>query len=446
MKKQARAIVTAWPFVLYGVSIILCAAGWLIPQGLPDEYYLQAYGPLFFRAGRAMGLFALFHSWPLAGMLAIVFVHLLVRLRQLPAGTLLTSHSITRAEIDAHEHRAHFSVRRELELVADRIKQVLRGGGFHVLEFQSGTEVYFWAEKHRLNRWGTYIMHVGILIALTGAILGGRFGFTEHITLVPGAQEAILARNMAVSLVSYEEERYAESTVPRLQQARIELFERGEYIARAMIGYTTPFAYEGVRFYLAGVDTVLYNARVEIGIGTHSRKKTRLLRLAFAAPVSVKGKRGWTAAVERFVPDYARDEQGRVYSQSTRWRNPAILVTVRQGETVLGSHWLFSRMKDFQESVLPAPPPYTIRLLELNPTDAVTLSVSLHPGLTGVWVGFGLLVIGMILRFYMINRRILVLAVQGQRTTDVAVAGETVRDRLYFQEYFTMVVSLLKKS
>jgi len=376
-------------------------------------------------------------------VLVSIAVYLIAQLRHIPRGARLAQVSVNEADLEAHEWYSRFTIKHDFEFVADAIKRTIRSFGFHVLEMQSGREVYFWAEKHRLKRWGMYIIHLGLLVVVSGAILGLVFGLRNTVVMVPGSQHAVGKDNLVLHFKEFDVDFYETTTAPRYVKSTVELFEAKHSLVQTSIEPNSPMEYDRIRFYQGQFDKVLRDVELEIEIPQKKRKKSRRLRLRFNEIITID-KSSLQLRLDSFVPDFAERENGEVYSRTPEWNNPAVLISVFKKKKLVGQDWLFSRAKDYQRNIFRKGVTYSLKLLVMNPTFASEFFISYDPGLEVVWVGCGLVLIGASLLCFFINRTVTIIVKQSGRYTAILVAGETERDSLFFNGYFKKICGALK--
>ncbi|MFH1283431.1 MAG: cytochrome c biogenesis protein ResB [bacterium] len=435
-----------WVVLPYTILIFLCVLAWLEQNINLTDYIGEDWGAVFYTLQDGVKTFGSAHLWLFYTSVALMACYLIYQLQKLPQGSKLIENSINEETFKSYESNDTFNVNHDLEFVADIIKRAMRAFGFHILEAQSGKEIYFWAEKHRLNRWGMYIIHLSLLVVLLGALIGNIFGFKKSVTLVAGAQQEFEYKSMSIKQDMFNINFYKDSNIPKVINSSVGLYQKEKLIINKEIRFNSPLEYNGLRIYQSQYDIVIRDAQVEIEIPQNyrQRKKTRLIRLHFGRVFPIERTR-LSIRLDSFVPDYGQNENG-FYSRSAEWNNPAILLSLFKKDELVGRDWLFSRMPDYQKNIFKTNVGYKLKLNEINPAYSSTYFINFDPGLKVVWVGFGLLLIGLVLQFYLVNRNVKILIRSRNKNTAVLIAGESVRDRLMFNEYFKKIVRELKKA
>jgi cytochrome c biogenesis protein len=95
-------------------------------------------------------------------------------------------------------------------------------------------------------------------------------------------------------------------------------------------------------------------------------------------------------------------------------------------------------------SPLPKPPDgMEIFLIDAIPEFSTTLQVSRDPGVTTVWAGCILLMLGLMVAFYFSHQRLWAMLIPGQDGTTVVLGGDSSKNRSAFAKKFQHLVNLM---
>jgi len=129
--------------------------------------------------------------------------------------------------------------------------RVLLEGHRYKVEIQEGEDgSYLTAHRFSLTRWGTFLGHGGLIVAIIGLFLGSRLAWQEEgIRLLPGQVHQIQhAPSLSLRLEDFQVEIYPDGTA-RSYRAQLTLLEEGEEVATGIVAPNAPFTYRGIAFY-----------------------------------------------------------------------------------------------------------------------------------------------------------------------------------------------------
>jgi len=336
-----------------------------------------------------------------------------------------------------------FDLQDDLELSAHQVRKELINRGFHVREEQAGKEIYFTAEKHRINRWAGIIIHAGILLLLMGALICGLKGMREDVKMHMGDEEQVFSEPLFMQLNNEIEPEYYSGTKKlyeyRADIAVTEIDRQKTSILNLISG--KPAWFKGFRCHLVNIAKTLQDVRVEMRIHGY-RERTRMLRLSFGKDVRIRGTR-LIIRLDKFVPDFIISD-GKVTTRGPAWNNPAVKVSVFSGRTLKFSEWLFEKYKS--TSFFKKQKKWYLQLVELTSGYYAGVRISRSPGILIVWVGMCLIVAGLCLKCFFSYRAIWILVDGRSSMNSIMIAGESSREHIHFSEYFKKVVKNLKSS
>lgn len=244
------------------------------------------------------------------------------------------------------------------------------------------------ARKRKLPLLGFYLTHLSLLFILLGGLIGGLTGFstqvlvnegeTVHLEEVPG---------LSVKLNDFWIEYYPDSSMPKDFKSDLSLILDGREVVRKTIEVNDPLDYEGIKFYQSTyghsevdeVEVEINGIQFKLGIGEEvtlpdSRDKVR---------------------VTEFVPDLVVTESGQVSSRSMEPNNPAVRVELSQAGEEPSRFWLFYHFPDLHQDH-----DLDIRLKEFHQGVYSGLQVVKDPGVSFVWVGCALLMLGLCISLF----------------------------------------------
>ena len=164
------------------------------------------------------------------------------------------------------------------------------------------------------------------------------------------------------------------------------------------------------------------------------------------------GKKTYISSIDRtvkpigFLPDFAMGPNGIPGSKSDRFDNPAVQLAIYQKDKLLGNKWLFAKFPDYTKVHKGLGSDYALRLKKWRVGYASGIRVVKDPGMTIVYPGFILLIIGTFLSCYVFYRRLWGELVVNGSVAELHLAGETIKNRLEFQREFARLDHEMSKA
>jgi cytochrome c biogenesis protein len=430
---------------LFTVLALASAFGTFLPQRheVPAKVveFLAAHptaGPWMDRAG----LFNLFHSWWYVALLGLMaFDVVACKLRSFPkrihAEDRLSEYIVATSPL-----KDRFEIAAPLAEACERVKDRLTGQGYRFREWRSDGEVHLWAAKHRLQRWGDFVLHVSIVAILVGALIGSLRGFEEFVPVTAGGERAMQNRPWTVAVDEFVVDFYKDTGTPRTFASQLRILDEGRTVAEKKIVVNDPLDVGGVRFYQAswGMTGMLRSATIEI---PRREGNGVLIHVPRGERVPVQGT-GLSVGVEMALPEFTITQDGRPDTRGLEPNNPAVLFTFYQEDKPVTSLWLLERephvayrMRADQTVVAAAHPPFRLRHFE--PILFSGLQVAYDPGVHIVGWGCVALLLGLGLHFYMHQRRLRILLIAGEGVTAVHWGGWSSRGAKDFEGEFRLL-------
>lgn len=196
---------------------------------------------------------------------------------------------------------------------------------------------------------------------------------------------------------------YQGSQVVKEYLSELTVLEKGGEIVKKTIRVNDPLKYKGVSFYQSSygympprpgevkVDLEVIpkgngslGTRLQIADGERKRIPGTESEIQFAA----------------FVPDFTLGEGNRIFSRSNQPNNPAVQVNIFQNGKLTFAGWSFLKHPDIRGS---KDDTYKVKFVSLFSLGRpyTGLLVVKDPGVWVVWIGFGLLVLGLYFSFHL---------------------------------------------
>lgn len=343
-----------------------------------------------------LGLFHVFSTWYFQGLFALLALSILAcSINRAPNLWRLA----TRPKIsmnDAFYAKAPLSADFELgggvDAAVARVKDVMKGAHYRVIEGQAKKGVDLYADKNRWGPFGTVMAHLSFVIILAGFVVSGAFGFKESSFIAPVGVPVAVGHDtgLTVEAKSFTDSYYPDGT-PKDYVSDLVLTKNGAQVARQETRVNSPLIYDEVWFHQAafgvGADltvtkggTTLYSGTVPLQYGSDDGKQSFGQLQVPNTTITV-----WViqAASGQTLTDLPAGSTAlEIHPDATT--DPTVQVLSTGKSTTVGEiTYTYNRNRQ-----------YTM------------LSVNRDPGSWLVWIGSTLLILGSFLVFFLPHRRI----------------------------------------
>lgn len=300
----------------------------------------------------------------------------------------------------------------------------LRRQGY--LVFQEGHHLY--ARKGLIGRIGPILVHVSMLLILLGAIWGSIGGFKAQELIPSGSVASIQHLTGAGDLArahlptwQIRANRFWIDYAPdgRVKQfySDLSILDQGQEVKRQTISVNHPLSYRGVTLYQA--DWSIDSIRIRIN-------NSPTFQIPVVPVRTEAGNKLWGA----FVPTQPDMSQGLT-----------LLLPDLQGTALLydtEGQWMGSLRQGMSlalDEIAPQrfPNPLTLHLDEV--IGATGLQIKSDPGIPAVYLGFGLLMVGVVMSYFSYSQ---IWALQTE--TGLYLGGKTNRALVTFEREFDRLV------
>ncbi|MBI3550354.1 MAG: cytochrome c biogenesis protein ResB [Elusimicrobia bacterium] len=454
--------------VKFNVGLVLAivaasAIGTFLPQlsETPEKVDLFLHGnPFWGKIFQALGFFDIYHTKWFMGMLGLIAFDIVVcKLWKLPPDNGLTAlppefdPKAIEAKLDTMEAAirqkgmvAEFSCRAAPAEAMSAVKRMIVGSGYHLEPVVGDAEERsaLVATRHRVQRWGSYVAHVALVVILAGGLIKAAFGFVEMVPVLEGrSRELQNKRGWEVFVDKFTVKYYDGTRNPKLFSSQIRVTENGKQLAEKLITVNDPLDVSGTRFYQAswGAGGMFREVILEVGEGKFLPIPQRKPTLIPGTPIKV------TADV--MMPNFTLTPDGRADTASLDLKNPAVRFRFDVGGKLTRSLWLLQfnptvAFSETQDGVLVHAPDPPMKLADVEPILFSGIQVAYDPGYPLVAAGSIAWLLGTVLLFYMHRRRLWVLINPAEGGSRVLIGAWSSRGDVGFKKEFGAYVDRLK--
>ncbi len=419
-------------FIMLLLGIFSMLGSTYIQQNLTFEEYLDRFGPTKAVWFWKFWLNDVFHSWYYIALIVLLAINLIVcSIKRLPRIWKQTfgSERILKLDEKAEKRLKPITVK-----VSDpqKLINLLAKKGFKVFREDEGGKIYLFAEKGRYSRLGVYIVHIALLIIMGGALIDAIFGIRGFLPIPEGESSNIMlvgADNKRVRLpftvhlkefriITYGEEaqekgtKVAEEFKDAIASFRsyIEVFNDGHKVAEGPVEVNAPFIFRSYRIFQASYG--LTGGVKEMGVVVIDKRKAHEEERAHEAIVGrftvksgeVTEFKDMLISVERVVLNIQNPDRGLEGDLA-----PAVVLKVLLNRKAYNvpviydpqlTALVYSQVDELEEF------PYVFFMDGFMPQFYSGFQVSFHPGTNIIWVGSAILVLGMMVAFYTVHRKV----------------------------------------
>ncbi|HUV04163.1 MAG TPA: cytochrome c biogenesis protein ResB [Armatimonadota bacterium] len=442
--KEASLLEAVWrtfssmktAIVLLLILAAASVAGTVIEQNAPAEAYDPSLHPIL----KALGLTNVYGSSWYVLLLALIGINLMVcsinRFGTAWRRTFRPRVAAKPSQIANMQRSEKLASTGTVQEAAGKVAAALCAGSYHVVTEQDGSEVVLYASKGRPGIWGPYVTHLSILVIFAGAMLGNRLGFHGHTIIAEGdytdsyllqdnGQKGDLGFRIALEQFTIEHDKERN---PTGYKSDLKVFEGGRLAARKVIDVNHPLTYKGVSFFQAdyGLSGLVMKItgpngdteRFHVNVWTQDTPSGKQYCISGDPWSEVKlGGRKLTIFVHNLAPDYIGGEQ---INASDMPLNPAILIMANDRFPEYKGLDAWSRLGWLPVSHSAEYKGFRITLEKA--IDYTGLEVVRNPGLPIIYSGFGLMLLGVFISFY-ISHKVVRIRVSPSKEGAAVVAG-----------------------
>lgn len=285
-----------------------------------------------------------------------------------------------------------------------------------------GNDHYFFSEKFKIARFGVYIVHIALLIVMFSSIFATQMGVDANVLIEEGEKERFLkAKGVGgvnytydlgfnVGCTDFRLTTFSDNTPMEFESdLYIEDLATGKKLVSKTVTVNNPLSYAGFTFYQATYQAIMSEKVVKVLVeGQNNFKKIYNLRLNESITLEDKS----TFMPTKIYEDFA----GLGQALRIDWSTAA-------GEKTF--FHIFRRYPKLDENLRDED--YTFIFLDTDQKYATGLSVGKLPGISIIFSGFLLLLVGLFLCFFLVPTRYFCRITKTSDGFDVFLAAQGFR-------------------
>jgi cytochrome c biogenesis protein len=461
------------------ILVLISFVGTIIPQkpNTSPENLQRMFAPPNLVLLDRLGILDIFHAWWFKSLLTLLGVNIVFasidrfsnawKYIKRPAKWL--AEAVIRAQHQHSEIQMQAPPEEAERVVREHIRKYF--GRTEVTE-KDGRRVLF-SQRHVYSRLAAYGIHLSLLVIFAGGLIGLEFGYRARLSLSEGesTSKVVLFDTTRSVVEASGEPRFIEREMPfmlRLDKAEVvfnnpkessllhrddiqspgvvknwyctlSIWENGVNQGTQVVAVNQPLSHRGFRFFQSGFD--FGDGLKELSLQVRSKDAAgnpfeSLYKVRGGDPFVIKEAHLVATPVRSGIMPQT-DIPFAILKLQGNEGKPPLQVPVFDETTT-------QRMRQAASEGAPLPRPpdgIEIFLVDAIPEFSTTLQVSRDPGVTTVWAGCILLMLGLMLAFYFSHQRLWAMLIPGQTGTTVVLGGDSSKNRSAFAKKFQHLVS-----
>lgn len=483
-------------FYLIVLAILSILGSTYIKQG--EEYltYVREYGENAAKIIWMLWLDKVFHAWYYQVLIALVGLAVIfATIERFPRIYLSAYGKVVKLFPDKLKNRfdtLKYETNLPLKETYERILQFLQDKGFKTVEKvkEDKKEIHLFAEKGKISRWGMLVTHIGIIVFLVGAFMGSYFGIRGQVeipegeyrdgfvkfregSLQPGTEVVRLPFIIKVNKfwLDYYDSKEFKGSIKSFN-SEIEIWDNGKLVKKTVIQVNSPTEYKGYRIFQASYGKTGDIKYAKIIVVDYQKmldlmQKVRTVNEALTKEKDpkkieqlkkvMKGLETESVVLFSQAPriDYFFGQKQivvdglkmQVINETLNYKNP-MLINQNVYEPVI----VVQVEKDGKKFNLPilADPnvaipafnqfgyqnglKYLLMIEEFEPRYFSGLQISNFPGTNLIWLGTIIVVLGTMLAFYTVHRRVWIRLEEENGKTKIYISLYSQKFRESFED------------
>ena len=421
------------------VSII----GTVIKQNAPSAEYIERYGVDLYNILNFFIFFDMYHSWWFSAILILLVINLIACSARRIQG--IVSQVLRGPEIKELEDsgvKALPYVEKVQASVGPRIEEEIRSSlkkwfsTPHRIETESSITLY--SEKGGFSKLGFPLTHLSILIILIGGLLGSVYGFKGFVNILEGeavdrvflrVKDDQVAKPLGFTVrcddfaVTYydlpDRERHVKSYASTLT-----ILQNGKEVLTRRIEVNHPLRYRGMAFYQSSYGAI---HDISLGVQKKDQREKTILKMLEGETVAIPNSNAQIRLL-RYV------EQVHTFGEGVQ------VALFKPNQTPQLAWVLINSPRPDQQSNND----FALTLEGVSSKEYTGLQVTRDPGVWIVWVGSGLMILGLMISFFFFHQRVWVRLPKGSEG-EIVLAGSANKNRVAFEKAFGRWVEEIRK-
>ena len=421
---------------------ILSIIGTVITQNATRPEYIQRYGFGLYAVFDFFNVFDMYHSLWFKIILLLLVTNLIACstnrlpgiLRQISRESGELEDQMLKAIPYVEKVQVPNPVKKE-----ENIQSSLKKWFKSVSRIETEKAITLFSEKGRFSRLGVPITHLSIIIILIGGLLGSTLGFKAFVNILEGdtvgqiyerGKDGEIARPLGFSIrcddfnITYYDLPGRKEKHVKEYTSLITILENGKEVLKKTVKVNHPLHYKGLAFYQSNYGSI---HDVALGFQWKGRKEKTVFKVMEGDTIPVPNTDNFIRVLK-----YAHDVHNF---------GEGVQVVLFKPKKEPQPFWL---LKNFPQSDQKRGDEFILTFEGFTEKEYTGLSVTKDPGVWVVWIGCGLMIVGLIVSFFFSHQRVWV-RISKSPGGEIVVAGSANKNRVAFEKNFGELVEEVRK-
>lgn len=406
--------------------------GTIIPQGESAGFYAKQYGIKAAHFMQILDIPDMYYSWWFLLLLFILSINLLVcsieRFPRVWAIIHTDNLKVTTERIAKMANSREWQVS-VADMEAFNPVAFFKTAGMTSSSKAIDNGTLYFGQKGKYSRTGVYLVHLSILVIFAGATIGSQLGLKGSVMIpeMQGTSKFFSSSQPETIDLGFEVRcdkfiiEFYDNGMPKEYQSTLTIIDNGIEVLTEDIQVNSPLTYKGFTFYQSSYQG--YKDFI-VSITNQDTKQTKQTILPF------QKQQNWEENDVRFGIVNA-EALGQRFTRTKFW--------LKNGDTPAVLTWL-----DDNESriVTTANNSYNVHVKQMYATG---LQIAKDPGVWIVYIGCGLMLLGLYMAFFLSHRRIWLCQDTSTTGPRLILGGSTNKNQLAFKQLFTKLENVIDK-
>ena len=431
---------------LFIALAILSTIGTVIQQGETSDFYIREYGEPLFRWFQVFGFTDVYVQPWFRAVLGLLIVNSLTCFykrfpgiwRSMRQSQIAVSPTFI-ARLKQHDE---IPLPFENQPVAEQVVDILGKAGYRVSAVQADKGIAVFGTKGIIGRVGAHVAHVSAAVIVLGGLIGSVTGFRDFGIGLPGETYYIPQGDFSLKIEKFWMDYYDNGAI-KSYNSTLTVIDDGQEQLTKTITVNDPLVYNDIWLYQSSYGDhwdKIDKARVLV---TEKRSNNVVsdVMLDWGIPVEIP-ELGLGLSVTGFASDFSFDsETKQVSSKTSEHKNPAVQLTISEDGHRFNP-WFFV---DFPGIIDIPDSQYAFEIAGYLPSKYTGLQMGHNPGITIVWTGCLMIVVGMALSSFIYHRRLWINIQPDGSQTILHIGGNTHKGQIDFTREFTTLLARIKR-
>ena len=436
MKKPFFSFLSSLKLTIILLIIIAVASilGTIIPQQYEGGESFRHLSPGLVKVFNSLQLFDMYHSVWFIILMGLLSLNLIVcSLNRLPASWKLFSN------IPSPDRRKPFEnlppesvilIEKDRNEVINSVENLLRRKYKKIRRKDADSTTFFYGEKGAYSNFGVYIIHLSILIFITGAIIGSLLGFEAFVNIPEGesTNTVHLGRQKGVKKLDFTVRcdkftiSFYDNGMPKEYRSNLSFLKDNNVILQGPLLVNHPITFNGIRFYQASYGSTP-GGQAHITVNRENKEETT---------INVKQKDSFYLKEKNAKVNIVRIEKNFMSM------GPAVLIHIQNPEATMRV-WVFKgieKIRDRIPGLFKKVPifnpgrykPYYFKLNRIESNYYTGLQLSHDPGVVIVAIGSFFVILGLFITFFSSHKRLWVRVDDQEGKSRISVGATSSKD------------------